>query len=73
MSIKELIQEGLPTDELEVRLRELFQTDKTLIAKLDKTVEGEPDEGKREILRQLLVDSYVCDLILASHMYEGGN
>lgn len=71
MSIRELIQEGLPTDELEARLRELFNTDKALIAKLDKAVKNEP-EGKREILRELLVDTYVCDLILASHMYEGG-
>mgnify|MGYP006277614023 CR=1 FL=1 len=69
MTIRELIEQGLPTDTLEVRLRELFKTDKALIAKLDKLVESESEE-KREVLRELYMETYICDLILASHMHE---
>ncbi len=70
-ALKELIYGGYDTDTLENKLRELFTTDKELIAKVNKNLENiEP--AKRETFRKLLIDNYICDLVLASHMHEAG-
>jgi hypothetical protein len=71
MTISELVSAGLSTDQLEAELRQLFATDPKLKAKLDKAVESVEPE-KKEVMRSLLVDSHICDLILISHAREAG-
>lgn len=70
-ALKELVYGGYDTETLESKLRELFATDKELIAKVNRTLESVEPE-KRDIFRELLVDNYICDLVLKSHMHEAG-
>jgi len=69
--LRELVQGGYDSETLENKLRELFRTNKELIAKVNRTLESVEPE-KQDIFRELLIDNYVCDLVLASHMHEAG-
>ncbi len=71
MTVSELVNAGLATDLLEQKLRELFTTDANLISKIEKTLES-VEVNKREIMRELLIENYICDLVLASHIREAG-
>lgn len=71
MSIIELVECGYDTDTLEGKIRHELTTNPKWVAKLDKAVES-VEEGKREIMRELLIESYICDLVLSSHAFEAG-
>jgi hypothetical protein len=67
--LKEIIETGYSTDILEIKLRELFATDKELIGKVERTLESVEPE-KRENMRELVIETYICDLVLMSHIRE---
>jgi hypothetical protein len=67
--LKEIIETGYSTDILEIKLRELFATDKELIGKVERTLESVEPE-KRESMRELVIETYICDLVLMSHLRE---
>jgi hypothetical protein len=69
--MSELVQGGYDTETLESKIRHELTTNPKWVAKLDKTVES-VEESKREVMRELLIESYICDLVLSSHAYEGG-
>jgi hypothetical protein len=63
--------EGYGTPELERELKLRFSTDPKLIAMVERSLSTvEPD--KRETMRELLIETYICDLVLSSHAREAG-
>jgi hypothetical protein len=71
MSMSELVQGGLDTDTLESKIRRELMTNPKWIAKIDRSL-ATVEESKRETMRELLIETYLCDLVLASHAYEAG-
>lgn len=69
-TLEDVMSGGYSTEELDRELRELFATNPKLIAKVERTLET-VEEEKRELFRSLLIDNYICDLILLSHYREG--
>ena len=69
-TLEDVMSGGYSTEELDRELRELFTTDPKLIAKVERTLET-VEEEKRELFRSLLIDNYICDLILLAHYREG--